>query len=89
LPNGGRASVEDRDSGKLMVVPVPPGMDGKAWSLDRLVQPYENFETLTVRQAFSLSPEVFMVPSDALMFMGRVCRLRNLCNFVGCKWWSN
>ena len=66
LPNGGRAKTEDRDGGKLMVVSVPAGLDGKAWSLDRLVQPYFNFETLTVPQAFSLSPEVLTVPSDAL-----------------------
>ncbi len=66
LPSGERAKVEDRDDGKLMVVSVPPGLDGKVWSLDRLVQYYFNFETLTVPQAFSLSPEVLMVPSDAL-----------------------
>jgi hypothetical protein len=66
LPGGQRAAVEHRDGGKLMIVPVPPDQDGKAWSLDRLVQPYENFETLTVPQAFSLSPETLLVPGDAL-----------------------
>ena len=59
--------VEERDGGKLLVAAVPPGIDGTVWSLDRLVQPYENFETLTVPQAFSLSPEVLLVPSDALI----------------------
>jgi hypothetical protein len=49
-----------------MIVPVPADQDSKAWSLDRLVQPYENFETLTVPQAFSLSPETLLVPGDAL-----------------------
>ena len=66
LPNGERATVESRDGGKLMVITVPAEMDGKVWSLDRLVQYIQNFETLTIPQAFSLSPEVLMVPSDAL-----------------------
>ena len=66
LPNGERAKVESRDGGKLMVIKVPTGMDGKVWSLDRLVQFYQNFETLTIPQAFSLSPETLMVPRDAL-----------------------
>ena len=66
LPSGQRAAVEHRDGGKLTIVLVPPDQDGKAWSLDRLVQPYENFETLTVPQAFSLSPETLLVPGDAL-----------------------
>ena len=67
-PNGkpATASVEERDGGKLAVLPVPAGMDGKIWSFERFIQPYENFEPLTVPQAFSLSPEVLMVPSDAL-----------------------
>ena len=66
LPSGQRAAVEHRDGGKLMIVSVPPDQDGKAWWLERLVQPYENFETLTVPQAFSLSPETLLVPGDAL-----------------------
>lgn len=66
LPDGRRAEVEERDGGKLLVAAVPPEMDGTVWSLDRLVQPYQNFEALNFPQAFSLSPEVLLVPSDAL-----------------------
>ncbi|HRV03968.1 MAG TPA: DUF4838 domain-containing protein [Candidatus Ratteibacteria bacterium] len=66
LPNGERAKVEERDNGKLVVVPVPEGTDGKVWSLEKLIQPYFNFEMLNVPQAFSLSPSVLMVPEDAL-----------------------
>ena len=66
LPTGERAKIEERDGGKLVVIPVPAGMDGKVWSLERLVQPYFNFETLNIPQCFSLSPEVLMVPADAV-----------------------
>ena len=65
-PNGKLAKVEDHDGGKLMEVAVPAGMDGKIWSLDRLVQPYEDFQTLNVPQAFALSPDTLLVPRDAL-----------------------
>ena len=64
-PDGTRATVENRDNGKLLVVPVPRGQDDQVWWLDRVVQPDEPFETVTVPQAFSLSPEGLMVPSDA------------------------
>ena len=67
LPDGRRAQVEERDGGKLLVAPVPPGQDGKVWSLDRLVQPYQNFETLNFPQVFSLAPELLLVPSDAII----------------------
>lgn len=65
LPTGARAKVEERDGGKLMVIPVPAGMDGQVWSLDRLVQYYENFETLTIPQVFAFSPEALLIPEDA------------------------
>ena len=65
-PNGKQVNVDERDGGKLVVAQVPQGMDGKVWSMDKLVQPYANFEMQNVPQAFSLSPEVMMVPSDAL-----------------------
>ena len=66
LPDGQRAKIDERDGGKLMVADVPTGMDGKVWSLQKLVQPYFPPETLNIPQCFSLSPEVLMVPSDAL-----------------------
>jgi len=66
LPDGTRATVDNRDNGKVMVVPVPAGQDGKVWWLDRFIQPDELMETLNIPQAFSLEPRVLMVPGDAL-----------------------
>ena len=57
-PTGARAKVGQRDGGKLAWVAVPSGMDGKVWSLDRLVQVNGDFETLTILQVFALEPDV-------------------------------
>ena len=65
-PDGQRVVIEERSGGRLVVFPVPTGMDGKVWSVERLIQPYLNFEALNVPQYFSFSPEVLMVPEDAL-----------------------
>ncbi len=65
-PDGNRVKVDERDGGKLVVAAVPAGMDGQVWSMERLVQPNEDFQTLTVPQAFSLEPQALMVPEDAL-----------------------
>ena len=65
LPDGQRAQIEERDAGKLVVIPIPAGMDGKVWSFERLAQPYKDFQTLTVPQVFALSPDVLSVPDDA------------------------
>jgi hypothetical protein len=66
MPNGQPAKIDSRDGGKLVVITVPAGMDGKVWFLDGLTQHYGSIETLTIPQAFSLDPDVLMVPSDAL-----------------------
>jgi hypothetical protein len=66
-PDGQLAKIEERSGGRLVVIPVPAGMDSKVWSLEHLVQPYQNFEALNFPQAFSLSPDVLLVPSDAII----------------------
>lgn len=65
-PDGTRARVEGRDNSKVMVIAIPTGQDGKVWWLDKFIQPNLPFRTLNIPQAFSIEPQVLMVPSDAL-----------------------
>jgi hypothetical protein len=54
------------EGNRIVTVAVPKGQDGKVWSIDGLMAPDFPIEMLTTPQAFSLRPEVLMVPSDAL-----------------------
>ncbi len=54
------------EGNRIVTVAVPKGQDGKVWSIDGLMAPDFPMEMLTTPQAFSLTPEVLMVPSDAL-----------------------
>jgi hypothetical protein len=64
--SGGDVKFERRDNGKLLVANVPPGQDGKVWSIRRVCSPVVPMEMLTVPQAFSQEPGTLMLPDDAL-----------------------
>ena len=65
-PDGVAASIDFQDNRRTMVVDVPAGQDDRIWSLNHSVSPDFPHQMLNLPQAFSLSPEVLMVPSDAL-----------------------
>jgi hypothetical protein len=65
-PDGEKMPLENHDGGKLIIVKVPAGQDGKAWSLESVRSPNEPIRMLNVPQAFAFSPDTLLVPSDAL-----------------------
>ena len=65
-PEGKPAALQARDGRRTLVVQVPPGMDGRIWSLNHSVSPDEPLQMLSTPQAFSLAPELLRVPRDAL-----------------------
>lgn len=64
-PNGGTARIVYRDNRRTLLVDVPPGQDGKVWSLERSVSPNNPHLMLNAPQAFSLEPGALMIPADA------------------------
>jgi hypothetical protein len=65
--DGKPAQFQDYDNGKILVLPVAPGQDGKAWSVEGVVSAGNvSPQGLNVPQAFTFSPDALMVPSDAL-----------------------
>ncbi len=50
---------------KLAVIDVPPGEDGKIWSLHGY-KSWSSIHMLNLPRVFALSPESLMVPADAL-----------------------
>ena len=65
-PAGASAPIEYADARRTMLVTIPPGQDGKIWSLARSVSPDVPHRMLNAPQAFALSPEALMVPESAL-----------------------
>jgi hypothetical protein len=65
-PDEEKVPVERHDGGRLILVKVEPGEDGRAWSLKDVRTPNAPHRMLNVPQAFSFSPETLMVPEDAL-----------------------
>jgi hypothetical protein len=63
--DGTPSSIEYRDERRTLEIAVPAGQDGRIWSLNHMVSPDFPHEMLNAPQAFSLSPETLMVPSDA------------------------
>lgn len=65
-PDGKRMPIERHDGGKMMLVAVPPGMDGKVWSLADSRSPDHPHRMLNVPHVFAFSPETLSVPADAI-----------------------
>jgi hypothetical protein len=65
-PDGKKSLLERLDDGKLFLVKVETGEDGRVWSFAGLRSPNRPLRMLNVPQAFSFSPETLMVPEDAL-----------------------
>jgi len=65
-PQGHGEGTQLSEGNRIVTVAVPKGQDGKVWSMNGLMAPDYPIEMLTTPQAFSLTPEVLMVPSDAL-----------------------
>ena len=65
-PQGHREDTQLSEGNRIVTVAVPKGQGGKVWSIDGLMAPNFPMEMLTAPQAFSLTPEVLMVPSDSL-----------------------
>jgi hypothetical protein len=63
---GKEAKLDMRDGGRMLLITVPPGQDGKVWSLQGSRSPNEPHRMLNVPAAFSFSPDTLMVPEDAL-----------------------
>ena len=65
-PTGKIMPITFEDSRRVQIVDVPPGQDGKVWSINRSVSPDEPFKMLNAPQAFALSPDLVMTSTDAL-----------------------
>lgn len=65
-PTNEKMPIERHDNGKMMLVAVPPGMDGKVWSLEGSHAPNEPHRMLNVPQVFAFSPDTLSIPEDAL-----------------------
>jgi len=65
-PDGEQVPIESHDGGKLVLVKVPAGQDGKAWSVEAVRSPNEPIRMLNVPKYFAFSPETLMVPEDSL-----------------------
>ena len=66
-PAGEKVEPIIKDAGKLFLVDVPAGQDGKVWSVKDLVSPKGlQVETLNVPRVFSFFPDTLHVPADAL-----------------------
>jgi len=63
--DGAPAQIVYRDGRRTLEIEIPPGQDGRIWSFDHMVSPDFPPRLLNAPQAFSLSPETLMVPSDA------------------------
>ena len=48
---------------KLIVIDVPPGQDGKVWSISKY-KAWTGLRLLNVPQAFSFSPDAILVPKE-------------------------
>ncbi|MEO6909140.1 MAG: DUF4838 domain-containing protein, partial [Abditibacteriaceae bacterium] len=65
-PDGKPVTTESHDAGRLVLVKVPEGQDGKAWSLDTVRSADFPIRMLNVPNYFAFSSETLMVPQDAL-----------------------
>jgi hypothetical protein len=55
------------DNGKILILPVAAGQDGKAWSIEGVVSAGNvSPQGLNIPQAWAFSPDALMVPEDAL-----------------------
>jgi hypothetical protein len=66
-PAGEKVEPVVKDGGKLFLIDVPAGQDGKVWSVKDLVSP-KGFPAvlLNVPEALSFHPDTLYVPADAL-----------------------
>jgi hypothetical protein len=66
-PDGELVEPVSKDAGKLLLVDVPAGQDGKVWSVKDLVSPKGiQITPLNVPRVFSFFPDTLYVPADAL-----------------------
>ncbi|MEO6908349.1 MAG: DUF4838 domain-containing protein, partial [Abditibacteriaceae bacterium] len=65
-PDNNQVPIENYDGGSLVIVKVPDGQDGKAWSIVSVRSPNAPIRMLNVPNYFGFSPDTLMVPEDAL-----------------------
>ena len=65
-PAGNASPITYRDNRRVLLVDVPPGTDGRIWSINRSVSPDVPARMLNAPQAFSLSPELLWTSRDGL-----------------------
>ena len=64
-PSGEPVQLRYQDNRRVIEADVPAGSDGRIWSIENSVSPNQPHKMLTTPQAFSLSAETAMAPSDA------------------------
>ncbi len=64
-PEGKEVKPVKENGGIILLVKVPPGQDGKVWSLSHLKAPNEPLRMLNMPQAFAFSPDALLIPEDA------------------------
>lgn len=65
-PDGTRIEGQVSDGRRTLLYPVPAGMDGKCWRIERIVAPDFPIQILNAPNTFALSPDALLVPSDSL-----------------------